>query len=136
MLSLCLFDISAGVGAFVIGLSQISSFLSFYCMHHFAINVLYQCQVQSKWSKCSCTEQKTTFQLTAATRSKIAHNCLKIYSSNILIWRAHIDILMLGKSNPLSRLREHDAKIQIVHVEHYRESDRLFVELVRSINPY
>ena len=28
MLSLCLFDISAGVGAFVIGLSQISSFFS------------------------------------------------------------------------------------------------------------
>ena len=33
MLSLCPFDISVGVGAFVIGLSQISSFFSF----HFVI---------------------------------------------------------------------------------------------------
>ena len=30
MLSLCPFDISVGVGAFVIGLGQISSFLSIY----------------------------------------------------------------------------------------------------------
>ena len=31
VLSLCRFDISAGVGAFVIGLSQIASFFSFDC---------------------------------------------------------------------------------------------------------
>ena len=33
---------------------------------------------------------------------------------------------MLGKCNPLSQLREHDAKIQITHAEHYRESGNLF----------
>ena len=50
----------------------------------------------------------------------------KFQSSNILIWRTHIDILMLGKCNPLSQLREHDEKIQITHADHYRESDNFF----------
>ena len=44
-----------------------------------------------------------------------------------MIWRRHIDILMLGKCNPLSQPREHDAKIQITHAEHYKESDNLFL---------
>ena len=34
---------------------------------------------------------------------------------------------MLGKRNPLSQLREHAAKLQISHVEHYREPDNLFL---------
>ena len=34
-------------------------------------------------------------------------------------------MLMLGKCNPLSQLRVHEAKIQITHAEHYRESDNL-----------
>ena len=33
VLSLCPFDISVGIGAFVIGLGQISSFLSFILIH-------------------------------------------------------------------------------------------------------
>ena len=33
---------------------------------------------------------------------------------------------MLGKCNPLSQLREHDVKIQITHVDYYRESGNLF----------
>ena len=33
---------------------------------------------------------------------------------------------MLEKCNPLSQLREHEAKIQIIHAERYRESDNLF----------
>ena len=42
------------------------------------------------------------------------------------MWRTHINILMLGKCYPLSQLGKHDAKIQISHAEHYRESDNLF----------
>ena len=38
----------------------------------------------------------------------------------------NLEILMLGKCNPLSKLKEHDAKMQITHAEHYRESDNLF----------
>ena len=33
---------------------------------------------------------------------------------------------MFGKCNPLSQLREHDAKLQITHAEYNRESDNLF----------
>ena len=39
VLSLCPFDISAGVGAFVIGLSQISSFFSSYILFKLPNNV-------------------------------------------------------------------------------------------------
>ena len=34
---------------------------------------------------------------------------------------------MSGKSYPLSQLRDHIAKIQITHAEHYRESDNMFL---------
>ena len=80
-----------------------------------------------KLSKGKYTGQITTFQLTAATSSKIVHNFLKISSSNILILRTPIDILMLGKCNQLSQLREQDAKMQTTHAEHYRESENLFL---------
>ena len=53
-----------------------------------------------------------------------------------MIWRTHIDILMLEKCNPLSQLREHDAKIQTTHAEHYKESDSLFFEQVLLNNAY
>ena len=36
----------------------------------------------------------------------------------------HFDVV---KCTPLSQLREHDAKIQITHAEHYGESDNLFL---------
>ena len=45
--------------------------------------------------------------------------------------------MMLGKCNPLSQLREHDAKIRITHAEHYRESDNLFFKrCILTINQY
>ena len=50
----------------------------FYYMHHLAINFTF-CQVQTKWSKGSYTEQITTFQLTAATSSKIIHIFFTIF---------------------------------------------------------
>ena len=53
-----------------------------------------------------------------------------------MIWRTHIDILMLGKCYPLSQLRGHEAKMQITHAEHYRESDILFIEQVLLNNAY
>ena len=43
---------------------------------------------------------------------------------------------MLGKCNPLSQIREHEAKIQITHAEHYRESDNLVFEQVLLNNTY
>ena len=43
---------------------------------------------------------------------------------------------MLKKCNPLSKIREHDAKIQITHAEHFRESDDLFFEQVLLNNAY
>ena len=42
VLSLCPYDISAGVGAFVIGLSQISSFLS-QCTRIVTVTNFYEC---------------------------------------------------------------------------------------------
>ena len=42
------------------------------------------------------------------------------------IWRTYIDILTMGKCYPVSRLSEHNTKLQITHVEHYRDSDNLF----------
>ena len=39
MLSLCPFDISVSIGAFVIGLSQISSFFSLSCLDNFDTNL-------------------------------------------------------------------------------------------------
>ena len=41
-------------------------------------------------------------------------------------WCPSWDLLMLGKCNPLSQLREHDVKIQNTHAEHYRESNNVF----------
>ena len=46
VLSLCPFDISVGVGAFVIGLSQISSFFS-------CISSYLNKRFQTKWDNCS-----------------------------------------------------------------------------------
>ena len=80
-----------------------------------------------EWSKGSYTGHITTFQLTAATSSKIFHNFFLDLIFEYLIWRTNIDNLMLGKCNPLSQLREHDAKIQITYAEHYNESDSLFL---------
>ena len=51
-----------------------------------------------------------------------------------LIWRTHIEILMLGKCNPLSQLRDHDVKIQIIHVEHYREWDNKYFKTMHIDN--
>ena len=53
-----------------------------------------------------------------------------------MIWRTHVDILMLGKCDPLSQISEHDAQIQISHAEHYRESDNLFCEQVLLNDAY
>ena len=59
-----------------------------------------------------------------------------------MICRTHIDIMMLGKCNPLSQRSLHDAKIQITHAEHYRESDNLFLnkhlhtQCILTINHY
>ena len=47
VLSLCPFDISVGVGAFVIGLGQISPFLSPYKKRPFPHNIAYKLKVAS-----------------------------------------------------------------------------------------
>ena len=68
--------------------------------------------------------------------SKIVQNFVDLIFEYFDMENTYIDILMLGKFNPFSQLREHDAKIQITHAEHYRESDNLFFEQVLLNNAY
>ena len=92
--------------------------------HYFS----HQCQVQTKWSKGSYTGRITTFQLTAATSSKIVLILLRLILEYFDMENTYRhQFWMLGKCNPLSQLREHDGKIQITHAEHHREPDYLFL---------
>ena len=99
----------------------------FFCMHYFAINFCINAQYRRNRVYVHTQDGKRSYNLPLPLALNFFAIFKKNYSSNILILRTHIDILRMGKYYQLSQLRQHDAKIQTIHAEHYRDSDNLFL---------